>query len=49
MKSLLKCKKAKKIITYSDEHGKFQSVDELKNVKGIGSKIAQIIKQKQES
>ena len=37
-------KKAERIITYRDEHGKFESVDELKNVKGIGGKIVSIIK-----
>ncbi len=42
-------KKAERIIAYRDEHGKFQSVDELKNVKGIGKRIVEIIKQEQES
>ncbi len=37
-------KKAEKIIAYRDKHGKFSSVDELKNVKGIGEKIVSIIK-----
>ena len=37
-------KKAERIIAYRDEHGKFESVDELKNVKGIGKKIVEIIK-----
>ena len=37
-------KKAERIISYRDEHGKFGSVDELKNVKGIGDKIVSIIK-----
>ncbi len=37
-------KKAERIIVYRDEHGKFSSVDELKNVKGIGNKIVNIIK-----
>jgi len=37
-------KKAERIIAYRDEHGKFESVDELKNVKGIGDKIVEIIK-----
>ncbi len=37
-------KKAERIIAYRDEHGKFSSVDELKNVKGIGNKIVNIIK-----
>lgn len=37
-------KKAERIIAYRDEHGKFTSVDELKNVKGIGNKIVEIIK-----
>ena len=38
-------KKAERIISYRDEHGKFNSVDELKNVKGIGEKIVSIIKE----
>lgn len=37
-------KKAEKIIAYRDEHGKFSSIDELKNVKGIGDKIVSVIK-----
>lgn len=37
-------KKAERIIAYRDEHGKFSSIDELKNVKGIGKKIVSIIK-----
>jgi len=37
-------KKAQRIISYREEHGKFESVDELKNVKGIGEKIVNIIK-----
>ena len=37
-------KKAERIIAYRDEHGKFSSIDELKNVKGIGEKIVTIIK-----
>jgi competence protein ComEA len=37
-------KKAERIIAYRDEYGKFASVDELKNVKGIGKKIVEIIK-----
>ena len=37
-------KKAKRIIAYRDEHGKFNSVEELKNIKGIGSKIVAVIK-----
>ncbi len=37
-------KKAERIIAYRDEHGKFSSVDELKNVKGIDNKIVNIIK-----
>ena len=39
-------KKAERIIAYRDEHGKFSSIDELKNVKGIGEKIVTIIKSK---
>ncbi len=37
-------KKAERIIAYRDEHGKFSNIDELKNVKGIGEKIVNIIK-----
>ena len=37
-------KKAERILAYRDEHGKFESIDELKNVKGIGDKIVEIIK-----
>ena len=37
-------KKAERIVAYRDEHGKFKSVDDLKNVKGIGEKIVEIIK-----
>ena len=36
-------KKAERIVAYRNEHGKFKSVDELKNVKGIGEKIVEII------
>lgn len=32
-------KKAEAIVAYRDEHGPFQSVDELINVKGIGAKV----------
>jgi competence protein ComEA len=38
-------KKAERIISYRAEHGKFNSIDELKNVKGIGEKIVSIIKE----
>ena len=37
-------KKAERIISYRNEHGSFNSIDELKNVKGIGEKIVAIIK-----
>ena len=37
-------KKAERIIAYREEHGKFNSVEELKNVKGIGNKIVAVIK-----
>ena len=37
-------KKAERIISYRKEHGKFNSVEDLKNVKGIGEKIVAIIK-----
>ena len=37
-------KKAERIIAYRTEHGKFNSIDELKNVKGIGAKIVTVIK-----
>ena len=42
-------KKAERIIAYRDEHGKFTNIDDLKNVKGIGSKIVNIIKATKES
>ncbi len=38
-------KKAERIVSYRTEHGKFNSIDELKNVKGIGEKIVSIIKE----
>lgn len=34
-------KRAEAIVTYRNEHGRFSSVDELSNVKGIGSKIVE--------
>ncbi len=37
-------KKAEKIVSYRKEHGKFNSVEELKNVKGVGEKIIAAIK-----
>jgi competence protein ComEA len=37
-------KKAESIIAYRQEHGNFQSIDDLKNVKGIGNKIVNVIK-----
>ncbi|HIP46401.1 MAG TPA: helix-hairpin-helix domain-containing protein [Campylobacterales bacterium] len=37
-------KKTERIISYRNEHGKFNSIDELTNVKGIGKKIVAIIK-----
>ena len=37
-------KRAKDIVTYREEHGGFQSVDELKNVSGIGQKTLEKIK-----
>jgi len=37
-------KKAEKIISYRKEHGKFKSVDELVNVKGISKRLVEIIK-----
>ena len=37
-------KKAERIISYRNEHGNFNSIDELQNVKGIGKKIVAIIK-----
>ena len=42
-------KKAERIIQYRKEHGKFNSIDELKNVKGIGNKIVEFIKNESES
>ncbi len=38
-------KKAERIIAYREAHGEFKSVDELKNVKGIGEKIVAVIKE----
>lgn len=40
--------KAEAIIKYRDEHGSFKSVDELLNVKGIGSKMLNNIKEQVE-
>jgi len=37
-------KKAERIISYRNEHGKFNSVEELTKVKGIGKKIVEVIK-----
>jgi len=37
-------KKAERIINYRKEHGKFKSVDELVNVKGISKRLVEIIK-----
>jgi len=37
-------KKAEKIISYRKEHGKFKSVDELVNVKGISKRLVEVIK-----
>jgi competence protein ComEA len=37
-------KKAERIIAYREEHGAFKSIDELKNVKGIGGKLVAVIK-----
>ena len=42
-------KKAERIINYRNEHGKFNSVDDLQNVKGIGNKIVEIIKNQVDS
>jgi competence protein ComEA len=42
-------KKAERIINYRKEHGKFNNIDELKKVKGIGNKIIEIIKSQVES
>jgi competence protein ComEA len=36
--------KAQAIVDYRTSHGKFKSIDELKNVKGIGDKIIEQIK-----
>ncbi|MEW6518569.1 MAG: ComEA family DNA-binding protein [Thermodesulfobacteriota bacterium] len=36
--------KAQAIIDYRTEHGNFKSIDELKNVKGIGDKVLEKIK-----
>lgn len=37
---------AQRIIDYRSQHGNFQSIDELDQVKGIGSKILQKVKDK---
>ncbi len=37
-------KKAEAIIKYRKKHGKFKSVDDLKNVKGIGDSIVNNVK-----
>lgn len=37
-------KKAEAIIDYRTKHGKFQSIDELKKVNGIGEKLFESIK-----
>ena len=37
--------KAQAIIDYRTEHGNFKSIDELKNVKGIGDKVLEQIRQ----
>ncbi len=39
-------KKAELIIAYRDEHGKFKTIDELKNVSGIGDKTFAVISDK---
>lgn len=36
--------KAKKIIEYREEHGKFNSIEDIKNVDGIGDKLYETIK-----
>ncbi len=36
---------AQKIITYREEHGKFSTIDDIKNVSGIGSKKFENIKE----
>ncbi len=40
--------KASAIIKYRDEHGSFKSVDELLNVKGVGPKMLDNIKEQVE-
>ncbi|MBD5166296.1 MAG: helix-hairpin-helix domain-containing protein [Helicobacter sp.] len=37
-------KKAEAIIDYRDKHGKFQNIDDLKKVNGIGEKLFESIK-----
>ncbi|HYD48277.1 MAG TPA: helix-hairpin-helix domain-containing protein, partial [Terriglobales bacterium] len=36
--------KARAIVSYRDEHGPFRSVDDLKEVKGIGDKLLESIR-----
>ena len=40
----LGAKKSQAIITYRDAHGKFKSIDDLKNVPGISNKLLAKIK-----
>jgi competence protein ComEA len=40
--------KAEAIIKYRDEHGSFKSIDELLNIKGIGPKVLENIKEEVE-
>ena len=40
--------KANAIIKYRDEHGSFKTVDELLNIKGIGPKMLENIKEQVE-
>jgi competence protein ComEA len=41
-------KKAEAIVEYREKNGKFKNVDELLNVKGIGKKLLETIKEEVE-
>jgi competence protein ComEA len=41
-------KKAEAIVEYREKNGKFKSVEDLLNVKGIGKKLLEVIKEEAE-